>query len=103
MLRRTWTSPISKVGQDRDPPVAMKEDPPQYPRDREIPRTRSVADRFEELLTRNTTDLCYKTRNHMSIEPRNEQQMLQQFWKREPTHNLNALMRKLYKELVAAP
>ena len=30
----------------------------------------------------------------MSIEPRNEQQMLRQFWKKYPTYNLNAMMRK---------
>ena len=38
----------------------------------------------------------------MSIEPRNEQQMLRQFWKSYPTYNLNALMRKRYEELMDA-
>ena len=38
----------------------------------------------------------------MSIEPRNEQQMLRQFWKKYPTYNLNALMRKRYEELMDA-
>ena len=33
----------------------------------------------------------------MSIEPRNEQQMLRQFWKKYPTYNLNALMRRRYE------
>ena len=37
-----------------------------------------------------------------SIEPRNEQQMLRQFWKKYPTYNLNALMRKRYEELMDA-
>ena len=38
----------------------------------------------------------------MSIEPRNEQQMLRQFWKKHPTYNLNAMMRKRYEELMDA-
>ena len=38
----------------------------------------------------------------MSIEPRNEQQMLRQFWKKYPTYNLNAMMRKRYEELMDA-
>ena len=38
----------------------------------------------------------------MSIEPRNEQLMLRQFWKKNPTYNLNALMRKRYEELMDA-
>ena len=38
----------------------------------------------------------------MSIEPRNEQQMLRQFWKKYPSYNLNALMRKRYEELMDA-
>ena len=38
----------------------------------------------------------------MSIEPRNEQQMLRQFWKKYPTYNLNALIRKRYEELMDA-
>ena len=43
-----------------------------------------------------------KTKTMMSIEPRNEQQMLRQFWKKYPTYNLNALMRKRYEELIDA-
>ncbi|CAE7598869.1 unnamed protein product, partial [Symbiodinium sp. CCMP2456] len=38
----------------------------------------------------------------MRIEPRNERQMLHQFWKRYPAYNLNALMRKRYEELMDA-
>ena len=38
----------------------------------------------------------------MSIEPRNEQQMLRQFWKKYPSYNLNALMHKRYEELMDA-
>ena len=38
----------------------------------------------------------------MSIEPRNERQMLRQFWKKHPTYNLNALMRRRYEELMDA-
>ena len=38
----------------------------------------------------------------MSIEPRNEQQMLRQFWKNYPAYNLNAMMRKRYEELMDA-
>ena len=38
----------------------------------------------------------------MSIEPRNEQQMLRQFWKKYPTYNLNALMRRRYEEVMDA-
>ena len=38
----------------------------------------------------------------MSIEPRNEPLMLRQFWKKYPTYNLNALMRKRYEELMDA-
>ena len=37
-----------------------------------------------------------------SIEPRNEQLILRQFWKKYPTYNLNALMRKRYEELMDA-
>ena len=43
-----------------------------------------------------------KDKDHDSIEPRNEQQMLRQFWKKYPTYNLNALMRKRYEELMDA-
>ena len=38
----------------------------------------------------------------MSIEPRNEQQMLRQFWKKYPTYNLDTMMRKRYEELMDA-
>ena len=38
----------------------------------------------------------------MSIECRNEQLMLWQFWKKYPSYNLNALMRKRYEELMDA-
>ena len=38
----------------------------------------------------------------MNVEPRNEQLMLRQFWKKYPTYNLNALMRKRYEELMDA-
>eukprot|EP00439_Symbiodinium_sp_Y106_P048954 s7423_g6.t1 len=37
-----------------------------------------------------------------SIEPRNEQLMLRQFWKKHPTYNLNAMMRRRYEELMDA-
>ena len=37
----------------------------------------------------------------MNVEPRNEQLMLRQFWKKHPTYNLNALMRKRYEEAKA--
>ena len=38
----------------------------------------------------------------LSIEPRNEQLMLRQFWKKYPAYKLNALMRKHYEELMDA-
>ena len=37
-----------------------------------------------------------------SIEPRNEQLTLRQFWKKHPTYNLNAMMRRRYEELMDA-
>ena len=37
-----------------------------------------------------------------SIEPRNEQLMLRQFWKKHPTYNLNAMMRRSYEQLMDA-
>ena len=37
-----------------------------------------------------------------SIEPRNEQLMLRQFWKKHPTYNLNAMMQRRYEELMDA-
>ena len=37
-----------------------------------------------------------------SIEPRNEQLMLRQIWKKHPTYNLNAMMRRRYEELMDA-
>ena len=37
-----------------------------------------------------------------SIEPRNEQLMLRQFWKKHPTYNLNALLRRRCEELMDA-
>ena len=38
----------------------------------------------------------------MSIEPRNEQLMLRQFWQKYPNYNLNALMHKRYEDLMEA-